>query len=443
MTNVTLTDARIRGHLEIGGIAGEINVGSAVSNCFVKSGVYVEGYTEVGGIVGRNYESSITNCHVMDGGYIHGISWIDIFNDYRTDVHLLGGIVGYCKGTVSNCTSAAQFTFDNDVTELESVGGIAGFNDGTLSNCLAIGTNIPSLTTTQYIGAIVGEYYGTLDHNYYVNCTVGGATSNIGYGYQDGSTWLTSDLTENDGAVPGLALYDSGTDASGNATTIADNADTGKNVALYGRTLFKDGDWNTLCLPFGVSDFTGTAFEDATVMELDTYGDYSGNMTGYDDATGTLYLYFKDATAIEAGKPYIVKWATPADDIFSPVFSSVSLTAAAPAPVTSQDSKVSFVGSYSPVALTAGDKSTLYLGSNNTLRNPKTDVTIGSCRAYFTVNDGSEVKDFVLSFGGDDPTGIKTTDNGLQTTDIYNLAGQRLNKMQKGINIVNGKKILK
>jgi hypothetical protein len=26
---------------------------------------------------------------------------------------------------------------------------------------------------------------------------------------------------------------------------------------------------------------------------------------------------------------------------------------------------------------------------------------------------------------------------------IYNLAGQRLNKMQKGINIVNGKKILK
>ena len=26
---------------------------------------------------------------------------------------------------------------------------------------------------------------------------------------------------------------------------------------------------------------------------------------------------------------------------------------------------------------------------------------------------------------------------------IYNLAGQRLNKIQKGINIVNGKKILK
>ena len=44
-----------------------------------------------------------------------------------------------------------------------------------------------------------------------------------------------------------------------------------------------------------------------------------------------------------------------------------------------------------------------------------------------------------------DPDGIKgvTTGNSKQFTEIYNLAGQRLEKMQKGINIVNGKKILK
>ena len=37
-----------------------------------------------------------------------------------------------------------------------------------------------------------------------------------------------------------------------------------------------------------------------------------------------------------------------------------------------------------------------------------------------------------------------TIDNGQLTTEgaVYNLAGQRLQKMQKGINIVNGKKIL-
>ena len=43
-----------------------------------------------------------------------------------------------------------------------------------------------------------------------------------------------------------------------------------------------------------------------------------------------------------------------------------------------------------------------------------------------------------------DPDGIKgiTADNSKQTTEIYNLSGQRLSKLQKGINIVNGKKIL-
>ena len=57
------------------------------------------------------------------------------------------------------------------------------------------------------------------------------------------------------------------------------------------------------------------------------------------------------------------------------------------------------------------------------------------------------VKGFHFSFY-DNPTGIKNIDNEQKTIVngqqyIYNVAGQRLNKMQKGINIVNGKKILK
>ena len=47
------------------------------------------------------------------------------------------------------------------------------------------------------------------------------------------------------------------------------------------------------------------------------------------------------------------------------------------------------------------------------------------------------VDDFVT---GVSPLGQQTTDNGQQS--IYNLAGQRLSKPQKGINIINGKKVL-
>jgi hypothetical protein len=57
--------------------------------------------------------------------------------------------------------------------------------------------------------------------------------------------------------------------------------------------LFKDGGWNTLCLPFALTDFTGTVLEDAMVMTL-SEASFSN---------GTLTLDFGDATAMEAGKP--------------------------------------------------------------------------------------------------------------------------------------------
>ena len=255
--------------------------------------------------------------------------------------------------------------------------------------------------------------------------------------------------SDTDSPVPLKVRYElSLADNGDNTDAIAAAAMSGNTIdelTLADRTLYKDGDWNTLCLPFGVSDFTGTPLEGATVMELDTNGDYSGNKTSYDATTGTLYIYFKNATAIQAGRPYIVKWATPSTDILSPVFSDVTVNGNAPTPVTSQDSKVSFVGNYSPVALTAGDKNTLYLGSNNTLRNPKTAVTLGSCRAYFTVNDeNAEVKNFVLSFDGEDATSIHNSQFIIhnEAGAWYSLDGRKLQgkPSQKGIYIHNGRK---
>ena len=55
---------------------------------------------------------------------------------------------------------------------------------------------------------------------------------------------------------------------------------------------------------------------------------------------------------------------------------------------------------------------------------------------------GTSVKSFSFAFEGN-ATGIKSlSDSPLQGETIVNLAGQRLQKIQKGINIVNGKKVL-
>ena len=83
--------------------------------------------------------------------------------------------------------------------------------------------------------------------------------------------------------------------------TSAINAAAGKlyNVVLADRMLYKGGVWNTICLPFNLSSFTGTPLEGATVKTLSS-STYSNDV---------LTMNFTNAvTSIQAGKPYIVKW---------------------------------------------------------------------------------------------------------------------------------------
>ena len=54
----------------------------------------------------------------------------------------------------------------------------------------------------------------------------------------------------------------------------------------------------------------------------------------------------------------------------------------------------------------------------------------------------SAVKPF-YPFFDEDATGINSIDFAGENAPGYNVAGQRLNKMQKGVNIVGNKKILK
>ncbi|MBR5395879.1 MAG: hypothetical protein IK144_12485 [Bacteroidaceae bacterium] len=72
-----------------------------------------------------------------------------------------------------------------------------------------------------------------------------------------------------------------------------------------------------------------------------------------------------------------------------------------------------------------------------------TTGTIQAGKAY--LESAAGVKGFI--FAEDEAigeaTGIANVEKTVENGAIYNLAGQRINKMQKGINIINGKKILK
>ena len=264
---------------------------------------------------------------------------------------------------------------------------------------------------------------------------------------------------------PALRLRDN--DNNNNSTAISEHDGETIAVALYGRTLYKDGDWNTLTLPFDLGDeeaergheFDGTPLEGATVKAL-ANSESSG--TGYDASTGTLTLYFVDANKIEAGVPYLVKWDkaenyddNPTDyDITNPVFLDITVSNEDPEnrKVVSNDEKVTFRGNYSPETLTGGDASNLYLGAANQLYWPSADRTINAFRGYFHVNlsGAGQVRSIRLNLG-DKVTGVTLIDNGQLTIDNYagadswyDLQGRKLNfkPTQKGVYIYKGKKVV-
>lgn len=231
-----------------------------------------------------------------------------------------------------------------------------------------------------------------------------------------------------------------------NSQNLSDYDNKVAKVILSGRTLAKDGNWNTLCLPFGLTSFTGTPLQGATVMKFKTETSKFEN--------GTLTLDFTKVNSIEAGKPYIVKW-TSGQDIVDPEFVGVTVKNTA-AETINPNGAVSFVGSYDPVSIGSEDKTKLYMGVNSdnesTLYYPSGAMTIGACRAYFQLNNGivagnpaNGVRSIVLNFD-DEATGIVSI---AQETEIvkegwFSLNGMKLDKQPttKGLYIQNGRKVI-
>ena len=215
------------------------------------------------------------------------------------------------------------------------------------------------------------------------------------------------------------------------------------NVTLANRTLYKDGSWNTLCLPFNLNDLTGTPLEGATMMEL---GNSVGCGTGYNASTGTLTLDFVPAYIIEAGHAYLVKWEQEGDPISNPTFIGVTINSEDPdnQKVISTDGNVQFKGTYTATTFTDENQSILFIGSGNKLHHPIPGATIGAQRAYFQLISSSPAKQFVLTFGEDDATGISLTPTLSDGEgEWFDLSGRKLagKPTIKGIYVNGGRKV--
>ena len=413
------------GTLTING--GTITGGKNIGNC---GGIYNEGTLNINGAtITENYTQG-------DGGGIYNAGTLVI--DGAT---IIGNV-----STKENCKGAGVYVADDASISIQ---GNVQIHDNIYKN------QTPTVVTAK--------------NNLYLNTaiTILGSIEGSKIGAQTSSSDLvfTSGLVNKNGSLTNFFSDKAGYELLWNENRtearlfevileLANKADNSDNITPYinkvakvvlkDRTFVKNGNWSTLCLPFSLSSFANTPLQGATVMKFKT------ETSGFAD--GQLTLDFTKVNSIEAGKPYIVKW-TSGQDVADPTFVDVKVVDTEAMAITSNEpGDVSFVGSYDPVSIgSTGDNTKLYMGAGNELYWPNGEMAIGSCRAYFQLNNGikagdaASVRSIVMNFD-DETTGITTIahETDSQKEGWFSLNGMKLYKQPttKGLYILNGRKVV-
>ena len=397
----------ITGGLHAAAIVGIARgTGNSIRNCVATANV--SGGTHIGGIMGHatNSDIAISGC-VFSGTMTGGAT-------------AKGAIVGWGdNGGTKSVTDCLYLMADGQNTaNLDLV----RLNEGTMT------------VTNSYKTTSAGTY-GTFTYAYTT------APANLGdlvqeYGmlkaYQNGILYGSIYYM-----VPvSITLADNGD----NSTTISEAHGYVADVTLTGRTLYKDGAWNTLCLPFNVT-LAGSPLEGAVARPL-TEGGISGT---------TLNLTFGEAvTELVAGTPYIIKWYG-GDDIVSPVFSGVTIDATVHPYDSGEaggDQRVRFTGTYSSMEFGETDNSILLMGGENMLYYPTTGAGLGAQHAYFKIGGNGakarRITGFSIDFGDSETTGIISAEANSSLSDWYTIHGVKLDgkPTRSGIYINNGVKVV-
>ena len=207
----------------------------------------------------------------------------------------------------------------------------------------------------------------------------------------------------------------------------ANNTIEDEDVANVTITRTIKASYNTVVLPF---DCTLGQVEAAFGTGAEVYA-FSEN--GNDANNITINFNRVNAGTISANVPVLVK-ATAASN--EQTFNGVHVVAPTQG-AAAQGTNANFIGVFGPTTVTAGD----YFIGNGAVYKSQGQTNIKAFRAYIDVDNtvAGEVKLYIDGI----TTGISEINGEAQTEQgaIYTLAGQRVSRAQKGIYIVNGKKV--
>lgn len=236
------------------------------------------------------------------------------------------------------------------------------------------------------------------------------------------------------------------------STTIPETA---SNVDLLVKRSLSANTWSTICLPFSMSEAQVKAAFGNNVR----LGEFTGTEPEYandeDEYPQSIQVNFEDASAIEANHPYIIMVSSDVTEFtvdgvdVDPIEDDACIEFDNGKTGKKRIVYSGFYGTYK--ANTEIEEECLFL-SKNKFWYSKGLTKMKAFRAYFSFYDilesyydtpnNTQGAKAVINFSTD-PTGIKNVEQRNKHLEgIYNLNGQKLKEVQKGIVIQDGKKIV-
>ncbi len=187
------------------------------------------------------------------------------------------------------------------------------------------------------------------------------------------------------------------------------------------------GQWNGFSLPFSLSA--------DQIAASDLNGAEIKQFSSVDENTITL----EDATEIVAGDPYLIK---PAANVVNPEFIGVAVVAINEAEHVKGTGDYTFAPHLYNTSL-ATDGSIAYVSTTDSSIKKLMSGNIKGLRSVFQIPTTANAKALVIQFA-DSTDAIATVDaeGNLIDGPIYNIVGQQMSKPQRGVYIINGKKVL-
>lgn len=395
-----LKDASVIGGANVGGLVGNAQNASTIKNCAVVD-TYVEGRDHVAAIAAN------------------AIGWTVISNNYsnatvKSRQYQAGGMVGTIWSAI---IEKNLFTGTVTCEQSGDASGLISRIDGNADPVPVISNNMVAASAvtggaTYSILNTVGRT-GLYANNFILASTV----------YSTGAKTL---INKND--KDGMQVtYRDATCKSFYADSLSWNMTDDWN--FYAAGYFPVLAWMTAPVvePQAIT-ITDAGYATAVAsMELDfTASEASAFVAQIVDGK---YVHLEPITIVPEGEAFVVKGAAATYNI--PV--AVENGKAENNDLKASATGVTADGSQYILAKPDGQPTGFYQASSGS--------TIPAGKGYIELTEVSGVK--ALLFEGDDPTGIMAVEALGENGAIYNLAGQRLQKVQKGINIINGIKVLK